>query len=69
MSMKKILFSGPEGSANIDGLIEALRRTSPAPMAALDDGGGRIQGEATADDSPKRATYAGDGRIQQQQKC
>lgn len=45
MSMKKVLFSGDQGSANIDGLIESLKKTSPGTMARLADTGGRIHGE------------------------
>lgn len=65
MSMKKILFSGPEGSANIEGLIASLRKTSPATMARLDDSGGRIHGEATADDSKSNFNAS---RVTQQKK-
>lgn len=53
---RKILFSGPDGSANIDGLIASLRKTSPGTMARLDDSGGRIHGEATASDHKGAAT-------------
>ena len=68
MSMaRKILFSGPEGSANIDGLLEALRKTSPAPMLALDLSGGRIMGEPTADDTDTDVR-ANDSRITKAEK-
>lgn len=67
MSMKKVLFSGPEGSANIDGLIEALKQSSPGSLSRLRDTGGRINGEKQVaeyahDDSPNAS------RIMQQKK-
>lgn len=65
---RKILFSGPEGSANIEGLIESLKKTSPATMARLEDSGGRIQGEAMADDS-KSSINANASRVTQSKKC
>lgn len=68
MSMaQKILFSGPEGSANISGLLEALRRTSPAPMMGLELSGGRIQGHPMADDSDTEVR-ANDARVTKAEK-
>lgn len=67
MSIRKILFSGSEGSANIEGLIESLKKTSPGTLAALKDGGGRIMGEAMADDN-HGGSHANDSRITSQQK-
>ncbi len=68
MSMaQKILFSGDQGSANISGLIEALKKTSPGTMARLADSGGRIRGEAQVADY-KCDTDANASRITQQKK-
>lgn len=67
MSMKKILFSGDQGSANIDGLIESLKKTSPGRLAALKDGGGRIQGEKQVASYP-HSTSPNASNILQQQK-
>lgn len=66
---RKILFSGPEGSANIDGLIESLRKTSPATMARLEDSGGRIHGEPVVKDYGMGDTNANASRITSQKKC
>ena len=66
---RKILFSGPEGSANIDGLIASLRRTSPGTMARLEDSGGRIQGENVTKDRYGSGVNANASRITQQKEC
>lgn len=67
MSMKKVLFSGDQGSANIEGLIESLKKTSPGTMARLADSGGRIQGEKQVASYP-HSTSPNASRIGQQQK-
>jgi hypothetical protein len=67
MSMKKILFSGDQGSANISGLIESLKKTSPATLAALRDGGGRINGEKQVAEYP-HSTSPNASNILQQKK-
>lgn len=69
MSIEKILFSGPEGSANIEGLIAALKRTSPGTMARMEDSGGRIQGEPTVKEYYGGNVNANASRITQQKKC
>lgn len=66
---RKILFSGPEGSANIEGLIESMRKTSPAMVTRMEQGGGRVMGEAMADYSDKLADNSPNAsRIMQQKK-
>lgn len=59
---RKILFSGPEGSANIDGLIESLRKTAPGSLARLQESGGRIHGQAVTDDHYGSEATANDCR-------
>lgn len=65
---RKILFSGPEGSANIDGLIESLRKTSPGMLARLEETGGRIHGEKVTKDFFDGSTNANSNRIMNQKE-
>ncbi len=63
----KVLFSGPDGSANISGLIEALKGSSPGALSRLRESGGRLNGEAQVTDF-KCDTSANASRITEQKK-
>ena len=66
---KKILFSGGAEAANVEGLIESLRKTSPGRIARFEEGGGRIHGEALTDYSKKMTDHDPNAsRIMQQKK-